>query len=263
MSSGIKCLEPTKADIQNMLACNVHIGTKNVTPDMRRYVHSSRKDGVHIFDLKMTWEKLILAARIMVTIENPADVCTISARPFGQRAVLKFAQYSHCQYIASRFTPGTFTNQIQEKFMQPRLLLVTDPRTDHQAVLESSYVNIPVIAFCDTDSLLEHVDVAIPCNNRGKESLALMYWMLAREILRMRNELVRTLPWEVKMDLFLYRDPEELQKHEADHTITHQADFNKENQLDTGAAANWGDETAGNWGESNQQKWDSEWTQTL
>jgi small subunit ribosomal protein SAe len=88
--------------------------------------------GVHIINLRKTYEKLLLAARIIVSIENPADVCVISARPYGQRAILKYAAHTGATPIAGRFTPGTFTNQIQAAFREPRLLIVCDPRIDHQ-----------------------------------------------------------------------------------------------------------------------------------
>jgi len=214
MSAVLPILQPKEDDIQKMLAAQVHLGTRNSDSMMVDYIWRRRQDGVHILNIGKTWEKLMLAARIIVSIENPQDVIAISARPYGQRAVLKFAQYVECQSIAGRFTPGTFTNQITKQFKEPRLLIVTDPRTDSQAVKEASYVNVPVIAFCDSDSPLQNIDVAIPSNNKGKFSIGLLYWLLAREVLRMRDMIKRDVAWDVPIDLFFYRDPEELEKAE-------------------------------------------------
>lgn len=183
---------------------------------MERYIWSRRGDGVNIIHIGKLWEKLMLAARVIVTIRNPADVCAVAARTFGQRAVLKFAHYTGAQSLAGRFTPGTFTNQIQQQFMEPRLLIISDPRLDHQAVREAAYVNIPVIAFCNADTSMRYIDIAIPCNNTAKFSVGLLYWFLTREVLRLRGEISRAEPWNVKADLFFFREPEEVEKAQAE-----------------------------------------------
>ena len=216
-------------DMQMMLSAECHIGTRNSDHQMRPYIWRRRNDGIHVLNIGKTREKLQLAARILVAIENPADVVAISARPYGQRAVLKFAHYTGCRSIAGRFTPGTFTNQNTKQFREPRILIVTDPRTDSQPVMEASYVGIPVIAFCDSDSPLKFVDVAIPVNNKGKHSIGLMYWMLAREVLRLRGSISRINSWDVSVDLFFYREPEEIER----------AEEAQDAQYEQGEAANW------------------------
>lgn len=115
-------------DIAMMLAAKCHLGSKNCDYQMERYISRRQTTGIYVINLQKTWEKLIMAARVIVAIENPQDVCVLSARTYGQRAVLKFCQYTGCKALAGRHTPGTFTNQIQKRFEEPRLLILTDPR---------------------------------------------------------------------------------------------------------------------------------------
>lgn len=207
-------MQPSESDIKMMLAATTHIGSENSETTMEQYIFKRRNNGINIIHLKKTWEKLMLAARAIAVIENPEDVYVVSSRAYGQRACLKFARYIGATAIAGRFTPGAFTNQSQSAFREPRLLVVTDPRADQQPITESSYANIPVIGFCNVDSPTKFIDMAIPCNNKAANSIGLMWWFLAREVLRLRGSISREFAWDVMPDLFFYRDPEEIEKEE-------------------------------------------------
>uniref|UniRef100_A0ACB8EQ57 Uncharacterized protein n=1 Tax=Sphaerodactylus townsendi TaxID=933632 RepID=A0ACB8EQ57_9SAUR len=213
MSRGLDVLQ-MKEDVLKFLSAGTHLGGTNLDFQMEQYICKRKSDGIYIISLKRTWEKLLLAARAIAAIENPADVSVISSRNTGQRAVLKFAAAAGATSIAGCFTPGTFTNQIQAAFCEPRLLVVSDPRADHQLLTEASYVNIP------TNSPLRYVDIAIPCNNKGAHSVGLMWWLLAQEVLRMHGTISREHPWEVMPDLYFYQDPEEIEKEECLERLT-------------------------------------------
>ena len=182
-------LTPREKDIQNLIIAGCHFGTKRVTKQMKGYVYKTREDGVQIFNVEKIYEKIQVAARMIASIPDISSVISVSGRPNGQRAVYKFGSYTGSQAVAGRWTPGMLTNQITKKFIEPRLLIVTDPRTDYNALVESSYVNIPVIGICNSDNNLTYVDCAIPCNNRAKRSLAMIYWILTKEVLKLQGKI--------------------------------------------------------------------------
>ncbi|KAJ6530277.1 ribosomal protein S2, flavodoxin-like domain-containing protein [Mycena capillaripes] len=184
---------------------------QNCDKQMEPYVRKRRPDGIHILNIGKTWEKLVFATRIIAAIENPNGVCVISRGRTGTAP----CSSTPPQAIAGRFTPGSFTNYITYSFKVPHLIVVTDQRVDHQTIHEASYVNISVIALCDTDAHapLKFVDVAIPTNNKTRHSIGLIWWLLAREILRLRGTIPRTNDgWSVMVDMFFYCDPEEVEK---------------------------------------------------
>ena len=188
-------------DEDTFLTCGVHIGTKQKSKDMEPYVYKVRDDGLRILNVNMTSEKVVEAAQFLKDFD-PKDVLVVSARQYGWKPATKFAESCGFECIAGRFTPGRLTNPEMRFFIEPKVIVLTDPAADAQAFREATKIKIPVIAMCDSNNLTTNVDIVIPGNNKGRRSLALIYWLLSREILRIRGELAADEDLEETIDDF-------------------------------------------------------------
>ena len=175
-------------DEDTFLTCGVHIGTKQKSKDMEPYVYKVRDDGLRILNVNKTSEKITEAANFLKEYE-PKDVLVVSARQYGWKPAKKFAENCGFTCIAGRFTPGRLTNPEMQFFIEPKVIVLTDPAADAQAFREAINIRVPVVAMCDSNNLTTDIDIVIPGNNKGRRSLALIYWLMAREILRIKGEL--------------------------------------------------------------------------
>ncbi len=175
-------------DEDTFLTCGVHIGTKQKSKDMEPYVYKVRDDGLRILNVNKTSEKITEAANFLKDYE-PKDVLVVSARQYGWKPAKKFADTCGFTCIAGRFTPGRLTNPEMQFFIEPKVIVLTDPAADAQAFREAINISVPVVAMCDSNNLTTDIDIIIPGNNKGRRSLALIYWLMAREILRINGAL--------------------------------------------------------------------------
>lgn len=169
--------------LEEYLAAGLHIGTQQKTSDMEKYIFRIRSDGLYVLDISKTNDRIMAAAKFLSKYD-PEDILVVATRQYGQAPVKKFGEVTACKSIPGRFIPGTLTNPNYSKFIEPKVIVVTDPRSDSQAIIESKQIGVPVVALCDTENLLSTVDLAIPVNNKGRKAIALVYWLLARQMLR-------------------------------------------------------------------------------
>ena len=171
-----------------MLSAGIHIGTRMKTGDMEQFIYRVRPDGLFVLDVKKTDDRIRAAAKFLARFE-PAKVAAASARLYAQEPVKKFCELTKATKVIGRFIPGLLSNPLYPNRIEPEVLLVSDPRADAQAVKEAAAVGIPVVALCSTDNEFTGVDLVIPTNNKGRRALAVIYWLLARQVLRERGEL--------------------------------------------------------------------------
>jgi small subunit ribosomal protein S2 len=171
-----------------LLSAGVHIGTRMRTKDMEQFIYRVRADGLFVLDVKKTDERIRVAAKFLARFE-PSKIAAVAGRLYGQSPVEKFCEVIGATSIVGRFIPGMLSNPLYPNRIEPSVIIVSDPKADVQAVKEAASIGIPVIALCSTDNDFSFVDFVIPTNNKGRRALAVIYWLLARQILRERGEI--------------------------------------------------------------------------
>ncbi len=168
------------------LTAGVHIGMKSCTPYMKQFVYKVREDGLAVFNLQKVDNRIKIAADFLAKFDK---ILVVSRKENAAKAIESFAKAVGGKAISGRFLPGTLTNPSYKGFYEPDVLVVADPLIDDQAVKEAKKKRIPVVALCDTFNMVRDIDLVIPANNNGKKSLALIFWVIAREILENRKEI--------------------------------------------------------------------------
>lgn len=183
------------------LTSGVHIGTQQKSASMRKFVFKVRYDGLHVLNIKETDRRIRLAAKFLAGIP-PEKILAVSQRQYGQKPVKVFAKATGAVSYSERFVPGCLTNPNLAEYIEPKVLLVTDPATDQQALSEAVSIGIPVVGLCDVNNETRNVDLVIPANNKGRVALATVYWLLARELLKARGGAGADAPYELTVDDF-------------------------------------------------------------
>ena len=173
--------------LDDYLSNGIHVGLKYKTSDMREFIYKIRPDKLCVFDVRKIDDRIKVAAGF-ISRYNPEDILLVSNRMYGRKCIKKFAEYTGAKIITRRFVSGTLTNPNIETFIEPKLIIITDPTVDQQAIKEALIAGITVVAICDTNSRLKNIDLVIPSNNKGKNSLALIYWILTREVLKNKGK---------------------------------------------------------------------------
>lgn len=184
------------ADFSTYLMHGVHIGTRQKTGCMRKYVYRVRPDGLYIIDVRKTDLRIQVAAKFISRFDSQ-KVIAVSARQYAQFPVQKFGEVTGIRTMVGRFIPGTFTNPRYPGFLEPDLLIISDPLADEQPLAEAAQVGIPTVGLCDSDNEITNIDLVIPTNNKGRKALAFVFWLLARQVLMERGELTPEKPFEL------------------------------------------------------------------
>ena len=193
--------EETLTPLDNYLKVGLHIGTKFRTKYMEPFIYKVRPDGLAVLNVKKIDERIGTAAKFLAQFD-PKDILIACRRENGWNAVKLFSKLTGIDVIAGRYRPGLMTNPGLEDFKETKIILVADPWPDKNAVRDAFKVGIPVIACCDTNNEANYVDLMIPCNNKGKKSLGLLFYVLAKEYLKNRGLLKDEKDLTISLDEF-------------------------------------------------------------
>ena len=192
-----------------ILSTGIRVGTPVKTKYMTQFIVRANPEGLYILDISKTLAKIDVAAKF-IGRANISKVAVTSAREYGKTPVEKFCELTGAIIIFGRFMPGTFTNPSLPKYMEPEIVIVTDPQADQQAVLEATRAGVPVIAISNSDNVTSKVDLVIPANNRGRKALATVYWLLAREVLKRQGAIKSDNEMKMSIDDFETKLVEEI-----------------------------------------------------
>ncbi len=198
-----------------VLSTGIRVGTQVKTKFMIPFITKATNEGLYIIDSKKTLSRIQTAAKF-INRSKIAKVFICSGREYASTPIEKFCELTGATPMLGRFMPGTLTNPLLPYYIEPELVVVSDPQVDEQAVLEATNAGIPVIAIANTDNVTSKVDLVIPANNRGRKSLAAIYWLLAREILLQDGSLKTDEPMKYEIDDFETKITEEEIEEEAE-----------------------------------------------
>ncbi|MDN5866496.1 MAG: 30S ribosomal protein S2 [Candidatus Nitrosocosmicus sp.] len=192
-----------------ILSTGIRVGTPIKTKFMTSFITRANPEGLYILDISKTLARIDVAAKF-IGRTNIANVAVTSAREYGKTPIEKFCELTGARGIFGRFMPGTFTNPSLPKYLEPEIVIVTDPQADEQAVLEATRAGVPVIALSNSDNITSKVDLVIPSNNRGRKALATVYWLLTKEVLKKQGKIKSDSEMPMTIDDFEAKLVEEL-----------------------------------------------------
>ncbi len=187
--------------LDNYLKVGLHIGTKFKTKYMEPFIYKIRNDGLAVMNVKKIDERIATVSKFISQYE-PKDILVVCRRENGWKSVKLFSKMTGIKVIAGRYRPGMLTNSRLDNFSETKLLIVVDPWPDKNAVLDAVKVGVPVIALCDTNNEANFLDLMVPCNNKGKKSLGLLFWVLTKEYLKNRGQIKADEELSLTMDDF-------------------------------------------------------------